>query len=136
MPHIVIEYSQDSFESKDLPSAHAECGLQQGIPGLVNCVFEAVANTNIVKTENIKVRTYATEFYKLGLINTGFIHAVCKTHIGKTDIEKQMLSQAILTSLNQYIGQSNQSLVKHSMVITVEVVEMDSSSYSKCMIEK
>lgn len=145
MPHIVIEYSQDSFESKDIPYANKALsrpqdipsvnkleGLSQGIPGLVNSVFDAVVNTNIVKPENIKVRTYAAEFYKLGLMNTGFIHAVCKTHTGKSDLEKQALSQAILKSLEQFV----QSTAENSIVITVEVVEMDRSSYSKSLIVK
>ncbi|MEA1989312.1 MAG: hypothetical protein U9N57_08945 [Pseudomonadota bacterium] len=132
MPHIVIEYSQDSFESKDLPSAHKELGLSQGMPGLVNSVFEAVANTEIVNPENIKVRTYEAEFYKLGLANTGFMHAVCKTHSGKTEFQKQELSQAILNALEQIV----QLTAEHSMVITVEVVEMDTASYSKRLIER
>ncbi|WEJ63648.1 5-carboxymethyl-2-hydroxymuconate Delta-isomerase [Thiomicrorhabdus lithotrophica] len=135
MPHIVIEYSQDSFKSKDfkgLPSAHKELGLKQGIPGLVNSVFEAVANTDIVNPENIKVRAYQAEFYKLGLANTGFMHAVCKTHRGKTEFQKQKLSQAILNALEQIVLLT----AEHSMIITVEVVEMDTASYSKRLIEK
>ncbi|WP_029407476.1 5-carboxymethyl-2-hydroxymuconate Delta-isomerase [Thiomicrorhabdus sp. Milos-T2] len=148
MPHIVIEYSKDSFEFKDLPSTHNKMGQSQrlplntplsmplsmplSIPGLVDSVFEAVANTNIVKSENIKVRTYAAEFYKLGLNNTGFIHVVCKTHSGKTENEKKGLSQTIVNALERMV----KSTAKHSMVITVEVVEMDTPSYSKTLVEK
>jgi len=118
MPHIVIEYSQDSFKSKYLP-------------GLVNSVFEAVANTDIVNPENIKVRTYQAEFYKLGLVNTGFMHAVCKTHRGKAEFQNQELSQAILNALEQIV----QLTAEHSMVITVEVVEMDTENYAKRLVE-
>lgn len=132
MPHIVIEYSQDSFESKDLSYAHKALSRSQDIPGLVNSVFESVVNTNVVKPENIKIRTYAAEFYKLGLKDTGFIHAVCKTHTGKTDLDKQALSQAILKALEKTV----QSMAEHSMIITVEVVEMDTESYSKSLVIK
>lgn len=116
MPHIVIEYSQDSFESKDLP-------------GLVNSVFNAVANTSIVNPDNIKVRTYAAEFYQLGLADSGFIHVVCKTHMGKAGTQKQVLSEAVVSALEI----TAKSCAKHSMVITVEVVEMDTASYAKSL---
>lgn len=132
MPHIVIEYSQDSFESKDLSYAHKALSWSQDIPGLVNSVFESVVNTNVVKPKNIKIRTYAAEFYKLGLKDTGFIHAVCKTHTGKTDLDQQALSQAILKALEKTV----QSMAEHSMIITVEVVEMDTESYSKSLVIK
>ena len=117
MPHIIIEYSLDSFENLSLP-------------GLVTSVFDAVVKTKTVRAENIKVRAHATEFYKLGLAESGFIHVECRTHQGKTEEEKQVLSQAILDSIEAEI----KKVAKHSMVITVEVVEMHIQSYAKAML--
>jgi len=129
MPHIIIEYSADSIEKNN---------LSQGIPGLVNSIFDSVADTQIVNPNNIKIRAYAADCYKLGLSQTGFIHVVCKTHTGKTESEKQLLSQSILNALTASLKcdavQVNVKL-KHDVVITVEVVEMQTSSYAKAIVK-
>jgi len=129
MPHIIIEYSADSIEKNN---------LSQGIPGLVNSIFDSVANTQVVNPNNIKVRAYATDCYQLGLPQTGFIHAVCKTHTGKTESEKQLLSQAILSALTASVKSDAtqvKAILKHDVVITVEVVEMQTNSYTKAIVK-
>ncbi|MDX1351506.1 MAG: hypothetical protein R3254_00740 [Thiomicrorhabdus sp.] len=118
MPHISVEYSYDSL-------------ARESLPGLVDSLFADLVNTQVVNPLNIKVRAQAVEFYKLGLENSGFMHAICRTHSGKTASEKRCLTQAILKSL-QYCAKKS---AKHPMVITVELQEMDSNSYAKSVID-
>jgi len=66
----------------------------------------------------------------LGLAETGFIHAVCKTHVGKTEGDKQQLSTAVLHALENHA----KTFAKQTMVITVEVIEMDKASYAKSLV--
>lgn len=110
MPHIIIEYSQDRFSSTTPKKWVVDA-------------FEAVAATGLFKVDNIKVRAHPVIEYRLGLSNAGFIHVMCRIHSGKTDVQKLLLSQSLLVSL--------QNGLNERVVITVEVVEMDEMSYSK-----
>lgn len=110
MPHIIIEYSQDRFSSTTPKNWVADA-------------FESVVATGLFKTNNIKVRAHPVIEYRLGLHNAGFIHVICRIHAGKTDVQKLLLSQSLLVSL--------QNGLSEPVVITVEVVEMDEMSYSK-----
>jgi 5-carboxymethyl-2-hydroxymuconate isomerase len=110
MPHIIIEYSQDSLASTTLKS-------------WVDGAFETVKATGLFKSDNIKVRAHPVMDYRLGLPDSGFIHVMCRIHAGKTDVQKLLLSQSLLVSL--------QNGLSEAVVITVEVIEMDEMSYSK-----
>lgn len=110
MPHIIIEYSQDSLPSTSLK-------------GFVEGAFEAVKATGLFNADNIKVRAHPVMDYRLGLPDSGFIHVMCRIHSGKTDVQKLLLSQSLLVSL--------QNGLSKAVVITVEVIEMDEMSYSK-----
>lgn len=110
MPHIIVEYSQDT-----VPSTM----LKRWVDG----AFETVKATGLFKTDNIKVRAHPVMDYRLGLPDSGFIHVMCRIHSGKTDVQKLLLSQSLLVSL--------QNGLSKAVVITVEVVEMDEMSYSK-----
>jgi 5-carboxymethyl-2-hydroxymuconate isomerase len=113
MPHIIIEYSQDSF-----PATTAK--------RLVEGAYKAVEATGLFKTENIKVRAHPVMDYRLGLPGSGFMHVMCRIHSGKTAVQKLLLTQSLLVSL--------QNGLSEAIVITVEVVEMDEMSYSKKVI--
>ena len=131
MPHIIIEYSADSFKKNNLLCAQKD-GLQKGMPGLVDSIFDSVANTQVVNPNNIKIRAYAFDCYKLGLEQAGFIHVACKTHTGKTESEKQALSQSILKALKESVECKPEK--ERNIVITVEVIEMQSNSYVKTIV--
>jgi 5-carboxymethyl-2-hydroxymuconate isomerase len=110
MPHIIIEYSQD-------------CLASTTVKGRVDGAFETVKATGLFNSDNIKVRAHPVMDYRLGLPDSGFIHVMCRIHAGKTDVQKLLLSQSLLVSL--------QNGLSESIVITVEVIEMDEMSYSK-----
>lgn len=113
MPHIIIEYSQESFSSTTPKK-------------WVDEAFEAVKATGLFKADNIKVRAHPVVDYRLGLPDSGFMHVMCRIHSGKTDVQKLLLSQSLLVSL--------QNGLSDAVVITVEVIEMDEMSYSKKIV--
>jgi len=110
MPHIIIEHSQNLLQSIDSQS-------------FLNTAFDAVKQTGLFSSENIKVRLHPIEHYKLGLDNSGFIHVMCRIHAGKTQSQKQQLTQALINAIAECLNEK--------WVITAEVVEMDRSSYAK-----
>lgn len=110
MPHIIIEYSQSSIPEKDLV-------------GFMSEAYDAVKSTELFEEENIKLRLHPVEHFQLGLPDFGFIHAMCRIHIGKTEAEKKHLTKALLSALKRS--------VKGRVVITVEVMDMDRLCYAK-----
>ncbi|WP_028486480.1 5-carboxymethyl-2-hydroxymuconate Delta-isomerase [Thiomicrorhabdus chilensis] len=114
MPHIIIEYSQESLSRKL-------------VKFLLSEAFYAVKSTRLFDEQNIKVRAHPVEHYQLGESDSGFMHIICRIHTGKTQDEKQLLTQTLLKSVK--------GVMMSSMVITVEVVEMDDSSYAKTVLK-
>ncbi|MDG6777896.1 hypothetical protein QCB44_04145 [Thiomicrorhabdus sp. zzn3] len=110
MPHIIIEYSQTSLCEEELAGFMAEA-------------YEAVNSTQLFEEENIKLRLHPVTHFQLGLPDCGFIHAMCRIHIGKTEAEKKHLSKTLLAAIKR--------CVKGRMVITVEVMDMDRLCYAK-----
>ena len=119
MPHIILEYSQDSFASNTAKT-------------LVSNIFETVKLTGLFKTENIKVRLHPVEIYQLGLPKSGFMHVMCRIHPGKTTEQKRQLTQTILSDLESVLKPEIKS--QSGFVITVEVVEMDRTKYAKVVL--
>jgi len=119
MPHIIIEYSQDSV-------------LPETAKKLVSSVFEAVKLTGLFKTENIKVRLHPVEIYQLGLPDSGFMHVMCRIHPGKNPEQKIQLTQTILSHLESVLKPELKA--ESGLVITVEVVEMDRTKYAKVVL--
>lgn len=120
MPHIILEHSQDSFTSSTAKT-------------LAKGVFETVKLTGLFKTENIKVRLHPVEIYQLELPNSGFMHVMCRIHPGKTNEQKRLLTQSILTHLESVLKPDIKS--QSEFVITVEVLEMDRTKYAKVVLK-
>ena len=72
---------------------------------------------------DIKVRAIAYQNFKLGDGKTSFVHVVVKILAGRTDEQKQRLSQEIIKKLS--------GLGHQDISITVEVVDMERQSYQK-----
>ncbi len=113
MPHIIFEYSQNTFANKEQSE-------------LLDCAFEAVESTGLFNADNIKVRLHPVENYRLGLKEHGFMHVICRIHQGRSVQHRVELSQAMLTALSK--------LMSSKLVITVEVVEMERASYAKKVV--
>jgi 5-carboxymethyl-2-hydroxymuconate isomerase len=119
MPHIILEYSQDSVSLNTAKK-------------LVHTAFEAVKLTGLFKTENIKARLHPVEIYQLGLPDSGFMHVMCRIHPGKTPEQKMQLTQTILSHLEAVLRPEIKA--KRGLVITVEVIEMDRTKYAKVVL--
>ena len=113
MPHVIIEHSIKAFDQS----------LNQRILASVAKVIEQTLLFNI---DNIKVRLHPVSDYLLAKDLEQFIHIQCRIHIGRSEAQKTQLSQAVLDAITGY--------TKLKTVITVEVVDMDTSSYSKQVI--
>lgn len=113
MPHIFIDYSADMFPEE-----------QQNV--LMDAVFQAVVDTGIFEAENIKIRLLPVNRYKIGRQEHGYIHCQCRIHSGRTSLQKKQLTRALVSSVS--------ALATGCMVITAEVIDMDSDSYTKSVI--
>ncbi|MDG6773079.1 hypothetical protein QCB45_01960 [Thiomicrorhabdus sp. ZW0627] len=113
MPHIILEYSQDTIPDNVVKT-------------MVSSAYDAVKSTGLFDEANLKVRAHPVTHYQLGLLDCGFIHVMCRIHSGKTDEQKRLLTQTVLKNL--------EGLFKGSVVITVEVVDMDKSTYAKALV--
>jgi len=109
MPHIIIEYTQDTL-TKEMASQ------------LVKDCFHAVKESRLFKTPNIKVRAIPIQHYQMGIDQPGFIHICCHIHPGRSEMNKQSLTHRILNALKEGYPVA---------VITVETTETDRNSYAK-----
>ncbi|MCG9692720.1 5-carboxymethyl-2-hydroxymuconate isomerase [Vibrio sp. Isolate22] len=111
MPHCIIEHSS---------TINAE--------QLNNKVFLGALNSELFEADgrDIKVRSIAYENYQTGTEKEDFIHVTVRILSGRSDTDKAMLSETVMTQLL--------SLSLSSASITVEVVDMDRNSYAKVVV--
>lgn len=115
MPHLMIEYPQDMLEAVQVEE-------------MLDAVNDAAAATELFKVSHIRVRAVPLVHYRAGGRKEPFIHVQCRIHAGRTDEQKRRLSEAVLGAIRE------QGLAVK--VITVEVMEMDGSSYAKWVEEQ
>jgi len=108
MPHCIIEHS---------PNISPE--------GLMHAVFDGSLHSQLFLPDgaDIKVRAIAYQNFKLGDGKASFVHVIVKILAGRTDEQKQRLSQEIIKKLSD--------LGHQDISITVEVVDMERQSYKK-----
>ena len=109
MPHCLIEHSET-------------------IDGefLMPLVFEGASESGLFEVNTIQVRTLSFNHYTIENKKTDFIHVVLKILTGRTPEQKNHLSGLVMNKLKaNFITRCT---------ITVEVVDIDRSSYSKSII--
>ena len=108
MPHCIIEHS---------PNISPD--------GLMHAVFNGALHSQLFLPDgaDIKVRAIAYQNFKLGDGKASFVHVIVKILAGRTDEQKQRLSQEIIEKLSD--------LGHQDISITVEVVDMERQSYQK-----
>ena len=108
MPHCIIEYSPD------IPPE-----------GLIHAVFDGALHSQLFLPNgaDIKVCAIAYQNFKLGDGKASFVHVVAKILAGRTDEQKQRLSQEIIKKLS--------GLGHQDISITVEVVDIERQIYQK-----
>ena len=114
MPHVIIEHSIKAFDKS----------LNQNI---LNSIAKGIEQTLIFNIDNIKIRLHPINDFLLAKELEHFIHIQCRIHIGRSEAQKTQLSQAVLDAISGY--------TKLKTVITVEIVDMDTDSYSKQVID-
>ena len=110
MPHCIIEYSAQ-LTSTIKPSQ------------LISAVHNGAFSTELFDEHDIKVRAMSFDDYQSGSIKANFIHVIARILSGRTLIQRQALSNAIVSELS-FLNCSSTS-------ITVEVVDIERESYAK-----
>ncbi|WDE10794.1 5-carboxymethyl-2-hydroxymuconate Delta-isomerase [Thalassomonas haliotis] len=108
MPHNIIEYSAE---------------LEAHIPEIIQAVHQGSFESGLFDEQDIKTRALAYQHTRLGQDSRFFIHVQAKLLSGRTPEQKKHLSQAVLKQLAQ--------LDLHAISLTVEVLDIDKSSYAK-----
>ena len=110
MPHIIIEYAHHCVSENDLTS-------------LLSDVHQAVMDTELFTVDNLKTRAIPVHHYLIGQSQSGFVHTQLRIHPGRSQEQKSALTKAVLNAKKTWI---------HSpCVMTVEVMDIDKSTYAK-----
>jgi len=110
MPHCIIEYS-DSLERQLSPDE------------LMHCVYLGALNSKLFEADDIKSRVIPFQHFTSGTIKQNFIHVALKILSGRSSEQRKALSSSVLTELSK--------LPLSAISLTVEVIEIERSSYSK-----
>jgi len=110
MPHLIIEYVQT-------------LATDEQVSMLLDTVHHAALASELFPEDHIKTRAVPVKFYRVGSGDEPFIHAQLRIKAGRNEEQKQALSSMVLAAIK--------SLQWPAKVITVEVVDMDVSSYAK-----
>jgi len=110
MPHCIIEHSSA------IDGAH-----------LLKPVFDGALKSALFdeKGSDIKVRTVSYNDYLTGTEKSDFIHVILKILSGRTEQQKLSLSETMISELK--------SLNIQHCSLTVEVVDIERSTYSKVL---
>ncbi len=110
MPHLIIEFSKGLV------------GAVQ-VEAMLDNVHRAAVGTALFEESNIRVRAFPVTYYRVGGVSEHFIHVQCRIHAGRSEAQRKQLAEAVLSAIR---GQG-----WPTKVVTVEVVEMDRSTYAK-----
>ncbi len=113
MPHCIIEYS-------------TTLTVQISPAGLVAAVHQGAVDSTLFGLDDIKTRAIGYDYHHNGGSQRDFIHVTLKILSGRDAEQKAALSDTVLEALAE-LGLQNISL-------TVEVVDLDRSSYAKRLV--
>lgn len=114
MPHCIIEHSDDLLKNVN---------QQQ----LIDSVLTGVKKSELFQLDHIKLRSQSYEFFQKGDVKqAAFIHVTLRILQGRTVEQRQDLSEMVLLEFD--------SLALKRVTITVEIIEMETASYSKKVI--
>ncbi|WP_252176881.1 5-carboxymethyl-2-hydroxymuconate Delta-isomerase [Endozoicomonas sp. 4G] len=113
MPHCIIEYSS-GIEHK--------CSIRD----LVSAVHQGALESGLFKTEDIKSRAIACEYFQTAQPEQSFVHITVRIMRGRTAAQKKDLSQQVLSAADRIIPMVN--------ILTVEILDIDTDCYSKRVV--
>ncbi|MBT3315101.1 MAG: 5-carboxymethyl-2-hydroxymuconate Delta-isomerase [Anaerolineae bacterium] len=113
MPHCIIEHSKELGNS--ISPAKLIIAVHQG-------AFEA----GLFREKDIKTRILSFKDYQVGSTKLNFIHVTVRILAGRSEEQRAILSNAVLSELEK--------LSLSSTSLTVEICEIDKESYAKKLV--
>jgi 5-carboxymethyl-2-hydroxymuconate isomerase len=110
LPHIIVEYPVAAIPDQEIGK-------------ILGTVHDKVAGSGLFEISHIRTRAYPYGAYTHGTDDTPYIHIQARIKSGRDVDSKKRLSREILQAVS--------SLTLPVSVITVEIIDMDSESYSK-----
>ena len=115
MPHCIIEHAEQLLTS---------ISPQQ----LIDTVLTGAKESELFELDHIKLRTQSYECYQKGDVKQAdFIHVTMRILQGRTVEQRQDLSNKVLLEFDK--------LALKNITVTVEIIEMETASYSKAVYE-
>jgi len=110
MPHLIIEFADNM-------------AADNAVSDMLDAVHDATVETGLFIDSHIKTRAIPVKFYRTGVGRDTFIHVQLRIKSGRNETQKKMLSESVLSAIV--------NLAWPVKIVTVEVVDIDSESYSK-----
>jgi len=110
VPHFVVEVSESVL-------------AEQGAQCIIDCVKIAAIESKLFEPQDIKCRLQSFQYFDCGHPKLRFIHVFAKILSGRTLTQKQALSAAVITKL--------QELSVRQVSLTAEVADIERESYAK-----
>ena len=108
MPHFVIDCSENIIKLKSPEE-------------IIQFVFKNAESTGLFNIKDIKVRINPFKYYTVANTNDDFIHVFANIMEGRTTIQKNKLSQSIVSSLV--------SIFPEVPVISISIRDFEKSTY-------
>lgn len=108
MPHIIIELSDN---------------LAQNAPFIVERIQQSAVSCGLFDSASVKTRAQIYQHFVLGNHSDSFIHVQAKILSGRTDQQKQDLSDCLIDCLHHHWPKTG--------CLSVEIIDMDKNSYRK-----
>lgn len=112
MPHCIVEYSKE-IEKFIKPSE------------LAALVHDGTVKSGLFDPREIKTRIIPYQDFIVGSESEFFVNVTFRMLSGRTSVQKKKLTSQVLTKL--------ESIMTPSIVLTVEVRDIDRESYSKAI---
>lgn len=113
MPHCIVEYAKKLEQTL-------------GVNELLGLVHQAAVESELFEEPSIKTRAIAYDHCLTGGKEQPFIHITVKILFGRNHQQKKDLSRLMLSKIKD--------LANESMSVSVEVVDIDKTSYSRTLI--
>lgn len=110
MPHIIVEYAEESMRDQDISQ-------------LLNTIHRSVAGSGLFELSHVRTRAYPFTEFTNGEGHKPYLHVQARIKSGRGEDDKKRLSSSILSGIVE--------LDLPVAVATVEIIDMDRDSYSK-----
>ena len=114
MPHIIIEYSAEVAEKIDISK-------------IVDAAHQGAMASDLFPEYDIKTRAIGYTLHRTGQTRDSFVHLAVHLLDGRTDAQKSMLSECVLSTV--------EPLLAEVVSVGVEIVDIHRASYRKRVLD-